>query len=303
MLWGNLKGAFFATQETRFTGKPEDLTARDKFLIAYVGHATVFINFFGTMILTDPIYSNRVGKIIKRRVAPGIKLEELPPLDLVLVSHAHFDHLDRQTLKKLAPKTRTLIIAKNCRDLVEDLGFEKIMELDWDQKYEEHNSPQSPLTLRGEAPSLRIREGELRILSFRPRHWGTRVPWERIKRGYNSYILSKNAVNIFFAGDTAYSRTLIEALKNHQIDIALLPIGAYSPPYFRTFHLSPEDAARMFEEMGAKILIPIHWGVFKLSLEPMDEPPEGINKEMQARNQKDKLKLLRPGEYFFLQSP
>ncbi len=296
MLWGNFQGFFVSTVDANFTGNLNDLTDPQKLTLVYVGHATVFINFFGTTILTDPIYSRRVGKIIKRRVTPGLRLEELPPLDLVLVSHAHFDHLDRPTLKKLAPKTKTLVVAKNCRDLVADLGFASIIELDWKNSFSTP-SPDARLPARQEG---RAGEGSLQIHAFRPKHWGQRVPWERIQRSYNSYIITKNNVSILFAGDTGYSQTLIETLKNHQIDIALLPIGAYNPPFFRTFHLDPDDAVKMFEEMNAKILIPVHWGVFRLSLEPMDEPPRLLKEIMQARNHAEKLKLLGPGEYFLL---
>ncbi|MDP3741638.1 MAG: MBL fold metallo-hydrolase [bacterium] len=283
MLGMTLSGLFdFAKpMPARFKTNPADLTDPTKLTITYIGHATLFINFFGTTILTDPIFSDRVGLILKRIIKPGLAISELPKLDYLLISHAHLDHLNRPSLRKLAPIVKTLIIPKNCTDLVADLGFKNIIELHWGE----------------ETPSLGVREGggELRIRAFRPAHWGTRWPWERIHRGYNSYILQKNGVNILFAGDSGYSKTFQEISRKYPIYVAILPITAYNPPEFRVMHMNPEDAVQTFEETGAKYLIPIHWGVFKLSFEPIDEPPELIARLMQVRGRKDSLKLLPPG--------
>jgi L-ascorbate metabolism protein UlaG (beta-lactamase superfamily) len=263
----------------KFLVSISDLTDPDKLTLTYVGHATIFINFYGTAILTDPIFVTRIGGILKRKIEPGLKISELPPLDILLISHAHLDHLNRPSLRQLAPRTKTLIVPKNCSDLVDDLGFENIIELHWGE------------TLRLE---------NLKLLTFRPQHWGTRWPWERIARGYNSYLISKNNRTILFAGDTGYSKIFEEISKQYPIDIVMFPITAYNPPAFRQMHMHPEDAVRAFEESRAKYLIPIQWGVFRLSFEPMAEPPRLIEEIMRQRGLSDKLKLLNSGEYLSL---
>ncbi len=279
--------------KAKFRGQMSDLTDPYKLTITYVGHATIFINFYGTTILTDPVFVNRVGLIVKRKIEPGLTIEQLPPLDIVLISHAHLDHLNRPSLRKLAHKTKTLIVAKNCSDLVRDLGFKKIVELHWEDSF--RPSPDEGRVVRQPAD----REG-LQLLTFRPQHWGTRLPWERVRRGYNSYLISKNGVNILFAGDTGNSNIFKEIGGQYPIDIVFFPITAYNPPEFRVMHMHPEDAVRAFQEMNAKLLIPIHWGVFRLSFEPMDEPPRLIEEIMQKRGLSSKLQLLHPGQTFDL---
>jgi len=187
----------------------------------------------------------------KRLISPALKLSELPPLDLILVSHAHMDHYDLPTLHRLKKREKKtpLILARETSDLVQNFGFQSIQELDWQQ-------------------SLKV-DG-ITIEAVQVKHWGKRHPWDQNDRGYNGYLLSKNGRTLLFGGDTAYTEIFQEIAQDRQIDIAMLPIGAYNP-YIRN-HASPEQAWEMFQEMRATYLIPMHWGTFILSHEPVLEP-------------------------------
>lgn len=273
MFLGILRNFFTLPHQAAFRGRLEDLSSANKLVVVYIGHATCFINLFGTTILTDPVFGSRIFGVIPRQTQPGLNMEQLPELDYILISHAHYDHLHKPSLRKLAPHTKKLVVPKNCTNLVADLGFREIIEANW-----------------GDSVS------EIKVI--RPEHWGTRLPWDKILRGYNSYILSKKRINILFAGDTAYSQDFINSASQFSIDIALLPITAYNPVEFQKSHMHPEDAVRTFKQIGAKYFIPIHWGTFSLSLEPMDEPPALIKKYMSEEGISDKLKLLNPGEFF-----
>ncbi|MBI3766810.1 MAG: MBL fold metallo-hydrolase, partial [Ignavibacteriales bacterium] len=190
---------------------------------AWIGHATVLINFFGTRIITDPVFSERIGiKLLgafpvgpKRLVAPALSIDELPPIDLILLSHAHMDHLDFPSLRRFN-KNIPMVVAKNTKDLLVDRGWKEIHELDWGER----------LDVAG-----------VRLEALRVRHFGWRFPWESDRsrgdwngRSFNAYLITKNDKNIVFGGDTAYQeyfKTLAE--RNIPIDLAILPIGAYDP--------------------------------------------------------------------------
>jgi len=231
---------------------------------AWIGHATVLINFYGTKILTDPVFSSRVGPSFfrlgtfgpKRLVAPALQIDELPPLDLILISHAHFDHLDIPSLRRLGKNT-PIITAKNTGDIFDVLGQKSVRELDW-----------------GET----ISQGDLEIEGLRVNHFGWRFPWEKDRskgeqngRSFNGYRISKNGHHIVFGGDTAYHERFRDlGERKLSIDLAILPIGAYDPWIY--VHANPEQAVAMANHMGAKTILPVHWHTFSLSNEPVDEP-------------------------------
>lgn len=237
---------------------------RSAITAAWLGHATVLINFFGTWILTDPVFSERIGINMlgmftlgpKRLVRPALSIGDLPPLDLILLSHAHMDHMDFPSLRRL-DKSVPIVVAKNTADLIADRGWRDIRELDW-----------------GEKTSI----GDLTVEGLRVNHFGWRYPWERDRskgnwngRSFNGYLLSKNGRNVVFGGDTAYQeyfKSLAE--RNIPVDCAMLPIGAYNP-WIRV-HANPEQAVNMANQMGAKAIVPLHWGTFILSSEPPEEP-------------------------------
>ncbi len=219
---------------------------------AWLGHATVLLNFHGTWIVTDPALERRIGlgrgilKLGPRRlIQPALRKRELPHLDVALLSHAHMDHTDLGTLSAISRKVRVVVQAGN-RDLVR--RFRVVDELGW-----------------GDV----VRIGDLAVESIESRHWGARMVTDR-HRGYGGYLLRKHDRTVVFAGDTAYTDAFAGLARRGPVDLAILPIGAYDP--WIASHASPEEAWRMFKALGAEYLLPIHHSTFRLSREPMDEP-------------------------------
>jgi L-ascorbate metabolism protein UlaG (beta-lactamase superfamily) len=241
-----------------------------------LGHATTLINFYGTTILTDPMLFNWLP-FPRRMVEAPYAPKDLPQIDYLVISHAHMDHFHRKSLSKLSQKTATIVLPKNCQDLIEGMGFKNIVEIGW-----------------GEALN-----GDIAIRVTRPQHWGTRVPWEKMKRGYNAYIIEKKDKTIFFAGDTGYNPVFKELGKAYKITLAILPIGAYNePPTFRKYHMTPEDAVKALTDLNAEHMIPIHWGTFRLSLESLDDPPTRLKASSKREGVEDKVHLLKNGQSF-----
>ncbi|HJR16599.1 MAG TPA: MBL fold metallo-hydrolase, partial [Gemmatimonadales bacterium] len=224
----------------------------DSLTLSWLGHATVLINFHGTMVLTDPALETRIGigrgfaKLGPRRlVQPALHPRELPSLDLVLLSHAHMDHTDLGTLRWLKGGT-TIVVQSGNSDLVK--RFHRVEELAW-----------------GQSTGL----GGLQIEATEARHWGARMITDR-HRGYGGYLLQKGGRTVLFAGDTAYTDVLTPLARRGPIDLAILPIGAYDP--WIANHASPEQAWTMFKALGASYVLPVHHSTFRLSREPLDEP-------------------------------
>jgi L-ascorbate metabolism protein UlaG (beta-lactamase superfamily) len=223
--------------------------------IANLGHATLLMNFFGVRAITDPTLFNRVGlsldsivTIGPRRAAPApLAPDRLQAIDLVLITHAHMDHLDIPSLKVL-PKNAIVVACDGCADLIRPLGFRDVRELKW-----------------GESTEV---DG-LTISAMGARHWGKRWPPYGRNYGFNSYVLFKGGHRMLVACDSA-DTNLFTPLKDNPPEVAAFSIGAYDPWIWN--HANPEQVWRMFTETGARYLIPIHWGTFRLSREPMDEP-------------------------------
>jgi L-ascorbate metabolism protein UlaG (beta-lactamase superfamily) len=225
----------------------------DRLTVAWLGHATVLLNMDGTWVLTDPALETRIGigcgfaKVGPRRlVHPALEAKELPRTDLLLLSHAHMDHTDLGTLRRL-PRDVPTVVQRGNRDLVR--RFRRVEELDWGQHTE---------------------AAGVRIQSIEVRHWGARMMTDR-HRGYGGYLLEHAGRTVFFAGDTAYTEKLA-ILRDRAVDLAILPIGAYDP--WIANHASPEEAWHMFRSIGAEYVLPIHHSTFRLSREPVGEPLE-----------------------------
>ena len=241
--------------------------------VTYVGHATVLVRLGRVSLLTDPVYSSRLI-LPKRLVAPGVPLDALPPLDVVLVSHGHMDHLDVPTHRRL-PKTDTVaVVAKNLSDLVAGCGYRDVIELGWGEQ----------VSVRG-----------VRITALPVKHWGTRNLWPD-ERGYTGFLLEHPDGTVFFPGDTAYFPRFRDYGRRHAIDVALLPIGAYRPPAFRRVHMNPEDALQTLVDLDARWMVPIHWGTFVVSYEPIDEPVRWLGELAGERGLSDRVAVLRHGE-------
>ena len=228
----------------------------DRLTVSWLGHATVLLNLYGTWIVTDPVLERRIGlgrglaKIGPRRlVEPALRKRELPPLDAVLLSHAHMDHTDLGTLGAIPSRVRAVVQSGN-RDLVR--RFHTVDELAW-----------------GEATRI----GEVDVESVETRHWGARMVTDR-HRGWGGYLLRKHGRTVLFGGDTAYTNSFTRLRDRGPVDLAILPIGAYDP--WITSHASPEETWRMFRDLGAEYLLPIHHSTFRLSREPVDEPVQRL---------------------------
>ena len=233
--------------------RPEPHTwADDRLTAAWLGHASVLLNVRGTWIVTDPALEARVGigrgraKLGPRRlVRPALRARDLPRLDLVLLSHAHMDHTDTGTLGSIRREV-PVIVQQGNRDLVR--RFRRVEELAWGESIE----------IAGVA-----------IESVEVRHWGARMMTDR-HRGYGGYLITKDDRTVLFAGDTAYTEAFASIGDRTKVDLAILPIGAYDP--WIANHASPEQAWRMFKDIGAEYLLPVHHSTFRLSREPVEEP-------------------------------
>lgn len=221
--------------------------------IAYVGHASVLVDFGGVRILTDPAFFERIGLSLgpvtlgpKRVVASALRPEELPPLDAIVVSHAHLDSLDLPSLAQLT-RTPLLVLPPRTKDIVAGLDFPRVVELGWG----EH-----------------VDVGGVDVEAVEVDHWGKRWPWEQW-RGYNGYVFGRGAVRVLFASDTAYTPAIGAAARARGVSVAIVGNGAYDP--WITNHADPEQVWRMFEESGARYLIPVHWDTFRLGKEPLGD--------------------------------
>jgi len=249
---------FAGDDRTYISYKPNPANWKDDEInICWIGHATVLINFFGKIILTDPVLFNSVGVYVLgttigkiRATLPALEFDEIPKPDLVVISHAHMDHMDYKSLKELTikyPGKVNCITAYNTKDIIEDLNWKVLTELDW-------------------GASLNL--DELKITGIEVNHDGFRLPGEldRAKghmlygRSYNGYILESNGKKILFAGDTAYTEKFKQH-RNKDIDVVIMPIGGYIPHHNR--HCNPEEALVMASEhIGAKYFVPIHANTF-----------------------------------------
>lgn len=224
----------------------------DRLTAAWLGHASVLLDLLGSRVLTDPALERRVGigrglaKVGPRRlIEPALRARQLGRLDLLLLSHAHMDHTDLGTLAAL-PRDLPVVVHRGNRDLVR--RFRRVHEVEW-----------------GEA----VEVDGVRVESVEVRHWGARMVTDR-HRGYGGFLLRKAGRTVVFAGDTAYTDSFARLADRGPVDLAILPIGAYDP--WIANHASPEQAWRMFQDLGAEYLLPIHHSTFRLSREPAGEP-------------------------------
>ena len=248
---------------------------------AWLGHSTVLIKIDGTTILTDPVFSDRAGLNLgpvalglKRLTAPALEFSELPKIDLILLSHAHMDHLDVPSLRALESRRTAVITASQTSDLVRANRYRSVEEVAWGQ---------------------RARAGTAEVRAFQVNHWGARMRTDTY-RGYNGYLIEAGRYRVLFAGDTAITSAFETLKSSRAVDLAIMPIGAYNP--WIRFHCTPEQAWRMGNDAGAEFFLPVHHQTFQLSREPFREPIERF--QQAAADHPDRVAVHRIGQEFHI---
>jgi L-ascorbate metabolism protein UlaG (beta-lactamase superfamily) len=239
--------------------------------VTWIGHASFLVQFNDLNVLIDPNFANWLF-FLKRIKRAGLRLSDLPPIDLVLLTHAHYDHFHKPTLRKL-PAPKIGVMPWGVGDLAHNLGFGRVIEL---QTWESFSHADWSVTL---TPC---------------KHWGARTLHDQ-HRGYGGFVLEHQGRRVYHAGDSAYSDCFKEIGRRCAPEIALLPIGAYYPDSFRNVHMGPDEAMNVFRDLGAKWFVPMHYGTFKLSFEDLDAPPRWL-KEIAARDGvSHQIKMLEEG--------
>lgn len=240
--------------------------------VTWIGHATFLVQMGGLRILTDPIFAPRLATAT-RNVAPGVAPEDLPEIDVVLVSHNHRDHLDLPSLRRLRGRPLHLVGLGNAPTL-RRAGLERIEELGWWDSRD---------------------VGGVRFTFVPSHHWSQRGLGDQNATLWGGWGVQSDAMTAYFAGDTGYFpgfREIGERLG--AIDAAMLPIGAYAPRWFmKSQHMDPDDAGQAFLDLGARHLVAMHWGTYKLTDEPLDEPPVRLE-EWRVRAGVDGARVLVP---------
>ncbi len=241
--------------------------------LTWLGHASFLIRSRDGNVMIDPNWA-RWLKVVKRLSHPPLQPRDLPRADMVLVTHAHYDHLDKRSLRAVADH-QPVVVPFAVGNLVHRLGFSEVRELDYWQE---------------------TRCGGLRAVLTPCHHWGARVLHDR-HRGFGGFIIEAGGCTIYHCGDSAFFDGFREIGQRFDIDVALMPIGAYDPPSGREVHMTPEQALQAFRDLGAKHFIPMHYGSFPLSFEPMNEPLQRL--QMRARMEQLDICVLEEGQTGF----
>jgi len=240
-------------------------------LVTWIGHSTVLVQAAGINIITDPIWSDRASPfsfIGPRRVrAPGVRFEDLPRIDLVLVSHNHYDHLDLPTLRRLWDRDRPAIVTSLGNDaILRSAGIDSVA-LDWGQTF--------------------VRPGRFEAMVERNHHWGSRWGADRNRALWSAFTVRTAAGNIFFAGDTGWGDGgwARAAARHGPFRLAIIPIGAYLPrEVMQDSHIGPAEAVRLFETLDPTRALAVHWGTFQLAFDGIDDPPRALAAQLQRRH-------------------
>ncbi|MFC1836970.1 MBL fold metallo-hydrolase, partial [Thermodesulfobacteriota bacterium] len=246
----------------------------DKITFTWIGHATALLQLSGKNILTDPHFSERASPVSwagpKRVVQPGLSLDQLPHIDMVVISHDHYDSLDTSSITALHARDRgdqtTYFVPLGLKSWFRDLGIERVIELDWWEKHK----------LDG-----------LELIAVPVQHWSKRGPVGRNETLWAGWVVRSNDFSFFFAGDSGYTPHFAEiGRKLGPFDLSAIPIGAYEPRWFMRYsHMSPEESVQVHKDVRSKRSVGIHWGTFMLTDEPLDEPP----KRLRVAGEKNKL--------------
>jgi len=263
-----------------------DFEKSNNFMI-WIGHSTFLIKKNNLVILTDPVFSERASPFKrlgpKRLIPPAISLNELPKIDVVTISHNHYDHLDIRSLKKLSKLNPNLIflIPKGDIDIFNKKNIDNVKEFVW---WEEISIDDF-------------------IFTFTPvQHWSARGLFDRNESLWGGWFIKSADYSLYHAGDTGYSNDFVETQKRlGSPKYAFLPIGAYDPEWFMSAsHVNPEDSIRIMKDLGAEFSFGMHWGTFTLTAEDTIEPPQRL-KEALNNDKLDNFITLKPGEVVYLQ--
>jgi N-acyl-phosphatidylethanolamine-hydrolysing phospholipase D len=253
-------------------------------VLTWIGHATFLVQLDGVNVLTDPHWGDRTSPVSfagpRRLVRPGIRFEDLPPIHAVVISHDHYDHLDVETVSRLAREhAPTFFVPLGLKDWFRDVGIDKVVELDWWQ-------------------SRRV--GSIRITCTPAQHSSGRSVLlnDQNRRLWASWVLASDTRRFYFGGDTGYFAGFREIGRRlGPFDVAALPIGGYSDyPHHHPNHVSPEESVRAFEDLRGHLLVPMHWGTFELNREPFGEPPDRLRRAAQRRGLEESIAVLSPGQ-------
>ncbi len=254
--------------------------------LTWIGHATVLLQLAGKNILTDPIFSERASPVQwagpKRVVAAGLLLNQLPPIDIVVISHDHYDALDENTVKQLFEREggskTAFYVPLGLKQWFQERGIKRVTEMDWWEQQ---------------------RNGSLEIIAVPAQHWSKRGLFGRNKNLWAGWVIRSEDYGFFFAGDSGYTPHFKEiGRKLGPFDLAAIPIGAYEPRWFmKNHHMNPQEAVMVHQDIGAKKSIAIHWGTFVLTDEPLDEPPKMLRKAMEKQGLSiEEFRVLKHGE-------
>ena len=264
---------------------PPPPAGADETVATWINHSTFLLQTPHGNFLTDPVFSERTSPVDwagPRRVhAPGVAFNDLPRIDGVLLSHDHYDHCDLPTLRRLAATHQPLVLAPlGHHALLSAAGIPRVVELDWWQPH-----PWAP---------------ELSITLTPARHWCRRRPGETNHRLWSGFFLRSRAQGIYFAGDSAYDRTLFPLIKQRlgSPDLALIPIGAYEPRWFmQSAHMNPAESVQVHRDLGARLSIAMHWGCWQLTDEGREDPLRALAAACKTTGvTANEFRVLAPGE-------
>ncbi|MCK6207499.1 MBL fold metallo-hydrolase [Bacillus infantis] len=249
---------------------------RESMSVTWIGHSTFLIQMGGLNMITDPVWALRMG-MQKRLTEPGLPIFSLPPIDLVLISHGHYDHLDFPTIKKLGGNPKFFVPA-GLKGAFAKRGYTNIHEADWWDSFE---------------------AGTLKFTFVPAQHWTRRGLNDTNTSHWGGWIIesTEGEQSVYFAGDTGYFRGFKDIAEKHKLDIVLMPIGAYEPEWFMSVsHINPEDAVKAFLELKGKLFIPMHYGAYRLADDTGPEALERLEKEWdRIALPKEQLKVLKLG--------
>ena len=240
--------------------------------VTWIGHATALVQAGGLHVLTDPVFSERASPVSwagpQRTLPPGVAMDDLPPIDVVVISHNHYDHLDRQSIQQLYERSQRLghatafLVPLGLKSLLASWGVAGVQELDWWQS---------------------ARVGETDFFLTPVQHWSARGLFDRNRTLWGGWSVFGPDLHWYFAGDTGYSPDFVQTRQHFAdrqasaqgggFDLALIPVGAYEPRWFlQPQHVNPAEAVRIHQDLGAKRSMGVHWGTFELTDEPLDQP-------------------------------